>query len=258
MTEKAYAKINLFLSVGKKRADGYHDIDTVMHTVSLFDEVVLEKSDTLRVTCDMDIDEKDNLAYKAAQAFFAYTGITPSVEITVKKHLPSQAGLGGGSADAAAVLRGLNKMYSASLDVQTLASIAAPLGADIPFLVYGGKARCRGIGEIITPWEKECLHLVIVKPDVPCPTGKMYGELDKTEREYVPYTEGVYFNSFDSVCPFQCREAMDRLKSLGASVSMLSGSGSAVFGVFETGEKAKIVAKMLETEYPYSVYAYTV
>ncbi len=258
MTEKAYAKINLFLSVGKKRADGYHDIDTVMHTVSLYDEVVLEKSDTLRVVCDMDIPETDNLAYKAAQASFAYTGIRPSVKITIKKHLPSQAGMGGGSADAAAVLRGLNKMYSASLDVQTLASIGAPLGADIPFCVYGGKARCRGIGEKITPLEKERLHLVIVKPDVACPTGKMYGELDNTEKEEVPYSEGVYFNSFDSVCPFQCREAIERLKSLGASVSMLSGSGSAVFGVFDTEETAKRTAKALETEYPFSAYAYTV
>lgn len=258
MTEKAYAKINLFLSVGKKRADGYHDIDTVMHTVSVYDEVSFTQSDTLRVTCDMDIDEKENLAYKAAQAFFAYTGIIPSVEITVKKHLPSQAGLGGGSADAAAVLRGLNKMYSAGLDVQTLASIGAHLGADIPFLVYGGKARCRGIGEQITPMEKERLHLVIVKPEASCPTGKMYGELDKLEREYVAYSEGVYFNSFDSVCPFQCREAIERLTLLGASVAMLSGSGSAVFGVFETEVSARAVAGILREEYPYSVYAYTV
>lgn len=258
MTEKAYAKINLFLSVGKKRADGYHDIDTVMHTVSVYDEVVFAHSDTLRVVCNMDIDEKDNLAYKAAQAFFAYTGITPSVEITVKKHLPSQAGLGGGSADAAAVLRGLNKMYSASLDMQTLASIAAPLGADIPFCVYGGKARCTGIGEQITPMEKDLLHLVIVKPDASCPTGKMYGELDSIQREYVPYKEGVYFNSFDFVCPFQCREAIERLKLLGASDAMLSGSGSAVFGVFDTEVAARAVAGILGEEYPFSVYAYTV
>lgn len=258
MTEKAYAKINLFLSVGEKRADGYHDIDTVMHTVSVYDEVVFSHSDTLRVTCDMDIDEKENLAYKAAQAFFAYTGITPSVEITVKKHLPSQAGLGGGSADAAAVLRGLNNMYSAGLDVQTLATVAAPLGADIPFLVYGGKARCRGIGEKITPMEKDFLHLAIVKPDVACPTGKMYGELDRIQREYVPYKEGSFFNSFDSVCPFQCREAIERLKLLGASDAMLSGSGSAVFGVFETEVSARAVAGILREEYPYSVYAYTV
>lgn len=258
MTEKAYAKINLFLSVGEKRADGYHDIDTVMHTVSVYDEVSFAPCDTLHVTCDMDIDEKDNLAYKAAQAFFAYTGITPSVEITVKKHLPSQAGLGGGSADAAAVLRGLNKMYSASLDVQTLASIGASLGADIPFCVYGGKARCRGIGEQITPMEKDLLHLVIVKPDASCPTGKMYGELDSIERERLSYAEGVYFNSFDSVCPFQCRQAMDELRSLGASVSMLSGSGSAVFGIFETEEKAKEAARLLAGKYPFSVYAYTV
>ena len=181
--------------MGGRRADGYHDIDTVMHTVSLCDEVSFEKCDTLRVFCDMDVPEKENLAYRAAQAFFDYTGITPSAKITVKKLVPSKAGLGGGSADAAAVLRGLNKMYGSGLDTQTLAHIGAPLGADIPFCVYGGKARCEGIGEIITPMEKEQLHLSIVKPDVDCPTGTMYALLDEAEREAVLYEEGSFFNS---------------------------------------------------------------
>lgn len=258
MTEKAFAKINLFLSVGKKRPDGYHHIDTVMHTVSLYDEVLFEKCHTLRVFCDMDVPEKENLAYKAAQAFFEYTGITPSVKITVKKLIPSKAGLGGGSADAAAVLRGLNKMYKAGLDTQTLARIGAPLGADIPFCVYGGKARCKGIGEIITPMEKEKLFLAIVKPDADCPTGKMYALLDEKERETVLYKENLFFNSFDAVCPEECKQAVKRLLALGASKAMLSGSGSAVFGVFSTEEQAKNAAKTLEKEYPFSVCAYTI
>ena len=258
MTEKAFAKINLFLSVGGRRADGYHDIDTVMHTVSLCDEVSFEKCDTLRVFCDMDVPEKENLAYRAAQAFFDYTGITPSAKITVKKLVPSKAGLGGGSADAAAVLRGLNKMYGSGLDTQTLARIGAPLGADIPFCVYGGKARCEGIGEIITPMEKEQLHLAIVKPDVDCPTGKMYALLDEAEREPVLYEEGSFFNSFDAVCPEECKKAMERLLALGAKNAMLSGSGSAVFGVFQTEEKARKAAEVLEKEYPFSVFAQTI
>ena len=258
MTEKAFAKINLFLSVGGRRADGYHDIDTVMHTVSLCDEVSFEKCDTLRVFCDMDVPEKENLAYRAAQAFFDYTGITPSAKITVKKLVPSKAGLGGGSADAAAVLRGLNKMYGSGLDTQTLARIGAPLGADIPFCVYGGKARCEGIGEIITPMEKEKLHLAIVKPDVDCPTGKMYALLDEAERKPVLYEEGSFFNSFDAVCPEECKTAMKRLLALGAKNAMLSGSGSAVFGVFQTEEKARKAAEVLEKEYPFSVFAQTI
>ena len=258
MTEKAFAKINLFLSVFQKRADGYHHIDTVMHTVSLCDEVCFEKCDTLRVFCDMDVPEKENLAYKAAQAFFEYTGITPSAKITVKKHIPSKAGLGGGSADAAAVLRGLNKMYEAGLDTQTLARIGAPLGADIPFCVYGGKARCEGIGELITPMETETLYLAIVKPDVDCPTGKMYLLLDEKERETVSYKENLFFNSFDAVCPEECKKAMERLLALGAKNAMLSGSGSAVFGVFQTEEKARKAAETLEKEYPFSAYAHTI
>ncbi len=258
MTEKAFAKINLFLSVGQKREDGYHQIDTVMHTVSLYDEVLFEKCHTLRVVCDIDVSEKENLAYKAAQAFFGYTGTIPSVKITVKKHIPSKAGLGGGSADAAAVLRGLNEMYNAGLDTQTLARIGAPLGADIPFCVYGGKARCGGIGDIVTPMEKEHLHLAIVKPDADCPTGKMYSLLDETQRETVSYKENLFFNSFDTVCPSECKTAIKRLLALGAKNAMLSGSGSAVFGVFETEREAVSAAKELEKEYHFSVYAHTI
>ncbi len=258
MTEKAFAKINLFLSVLKKRQDGYHDIDTVMHTVSLYDEVSFEKSPALQVACDMDVPEKENFAYKAAQAFFEYTGITPSVKITVKKHIPSKAGLGGGSADAAAVLRGLNAMYSAELDTQTLARIGASLGADIPFCVYGGKARCKGIGEVITPMEKETLFLCVVKPDADCPTGKMYSLLDETEREPVSYKENLFFNSFDAVCPEECKQAVRRMKESGAKEAMLSGSGSAVFGVFQTESEARNAAKTLKNEYPFVSFAYTV
>ncbi|MBO5402867.1 MAG: 4-(cytidine 5'-diphospho)-2-C-methyl-D-erythritol kinase [Clostridia bacterium] len=258
MTEYAYAKINLFLSVGEKRADGYHNIDTVMHTVSLCDEVIIEKAPALRVFCDMDVSEKDNLAYKAATAFYNYTGITPSAEITVKKHIPSQAGLGGGSADAAAVLRGLDKLYGAGLSTATLASLGTPLGADVPFCVYGGKARCKGIGEKITVLEKDFLHLVIIKPNANCPTGKMYGELDKINREIPEYREGVYFNSFDGVCPQECRDATAFLSASGASVSMLSGSGSAVFGVFDTESAARNAAEKAKSVYPFAVYAHTI
>ncbi len=258
MTEHAYAKINLFLSVGNRRADGYHDIDTVMHTVSLCDEVSFKKGSSLRVFCDMDVPERDNLAFRAAVAFFDYTGLSPSAEITVKKHIPSQAGLGGGSADAAAVLRGLNKLYGAGLSIEELAEIGTPLGADIPFCVYGGKARCRGIGEKITVLQKELLHLVIIKPNTNCPTGKMYGELDKINRDIPEYKEGTYFNSFDAVCPPECKDAMAFLSAEGASVSMLSGSGSAVFGVFDTESAARKAAEKAKSVYPFSVYAHTI
>lgn len=258
MILNAFAKVNLFLSVGEKRPDGYHDIETVMHTVSICDRVEITYADTLTVVSDMDIPMEDNLAYKAASAFFSYTGITPSVKIEITKRIPSQAGMGGGSADAAAVLNGLNQMYKTNLTKQTLADIGVSLGADIPFLVYGGKALCRGIGEKITPMEKESLHLAVIKPEVGCPTGKMYGELDKTEREIPEYTEGLYFNSFDFVCPAECKTAISRLYSLGAETAMLSGSGSACFGIFKKAEDAVRASELLKKEYPFSEYAQTV
>lgn len=258
MVEKAYAKINLFLSVGDKRADGYHDIDTVMHTVSLFDTVELSEFEGLRVECaELDIPKEQNLAFRAAQAFFSHTGIIPSVRVSVNKRIPAQAGLGGGSADAAAVLRGLNKMYSAGLSLPVLAGIGSTLGADIPFCVYGGKARCRGIGDIILPLETEHLHLVIIKPQADCPTGKMYSALDNIQRTVPVYGEVEYFNSFDSVCPAECRAATQKLLSLGAETAMLSGSGSAVFGIFATEESARKAENAVKHEYPFVSYAYT-
>jgi 4-diphosphocytidyl-2-C-methyl-D-erythritol kinase len=180
------------------------------------------------------------------------------IHVRLVKRIPSCAGMGGGSADAAAVLRGLNRLYGAGLSTATLASLGTPLGADIPFCVYGGKARCKGIGEQITVLEKDFLHLVIIKPGANCPTGKMYGVLDEINREIPEYDEGVYFNSFDAVCPQECKDAMAFLSASGASVSMLSGSGSAVFGVFDTESAARNAAEKAKSVYPFAVYAYTI
>ena len=158
ITETARAKINLTLWVGRKRPDGYHSIDSVMHNISLSDEITLEKSNEILLTV-LEGDApagQENLMVRAAEAFFAVTELEGGVFLTLKKRIPSGAGMGGGSADAAAVLRGLSKAYEHPLSKEDLLKVAARIGADVPFCVEGGASRCQGIGEILTParaWE---------------------------------------------------------------------------------------------------------
>ena len=158
ITETARAKINLTLWVGRKRPDGYHSIDSVMHSISLSDEITLEKSNEILLTV-LEGDApagQENLMVRAAEAFFAVTELEGGVFLTLKKRIPSGAGMGGGSADAAAVLRGLSKAYEHPLSKEDLLKVAARIGADVPFCVEGGASRCQGIGEILTParaWE---------------------------------------------------------------------------------------------------------
>lgn len=153
ITETARAKINLTLWVGRKRPDGYHSIDSVMHSISLSDEITLEKSNEILLTV-LEGDApagQENLMVRAAEAFFAVTELEGGVFLTLKKRIPSGAGMGGGSADAAAVLRGLSKAYEHPLSKEDLLKVAARIGADVPFCVEGGASRCQGIGEILTP-----------------------------------------------------------------------------------------------------------
>ena len=137
---KANAKINLSLSVLGKRKDGYHELDTVMQSISLYDTVYIEKGDKITGECG-EFGGEDNIAFKAAAAFFKVCSINGGANIKIEKRRPSAAGMGGGSADAAAVLVGLNKLYKTKLSYEKLLSIAVKLGADVPFLICGGSAR---------------------------------------------------------------------------------------------------------------------
>lgn len=151
--ETAYAKINLTLSVGERRPDGYHDIDSVMHSISLHDTITLKKADTvsLSILKGSAPAGRDNLMVKAAEHFLAARHIIGGVSMTLAKEIPSEAGMGGGSSDAAAVLRGLSALYETGDTPETLAALGAALGADIPFCVLAGAARCEGIGENSPP-----------------------------------------------------------------------------------------------------------
>ena len=176
----ACAKINLSLSVLGKREDGYHELDTVMQSVDLSDTVYIEKCRGIITDCK-GISAEENIAARAARLFCEKTG-AEGCKIKIEKRIPAAAGLGGGSADAAAVLAGLNRLYKTGISKTELCEIAVKIGADVPFLIAGGTARARGIGEKLTPLMplKDCYFLLAKAEEKPS-TAEMFSRLDSTD-----------------------------------------------------------------------------
>ena len=267
--EKAYAKINYCLNVSKKRPNGYHDLVTVMQTVSLFDVVTLtpRRDDRLCLVTDMDGDPEKNLALRAARAYFA-DAPTCGYTIALEKHIPVAAGLGGGSADAAAVLRALNKIEKRYTPA-ALAAVALTLGADVPFCLVGGTCLCQGVGEIMTPLVSRAAPVfVVAAAGEGVSTPAAFAALDQARAELKEKQEKVtpsglisaleqgsvarlsptLYNDFESVI-LPLRPAAAALKQTlleaGAAAALMSGSGPAVFGVFETAKAAETAAKRI-------------
>lgn len=278
VTEKAYAKLNLTLEVGEKRPDGYHELVSVMTSATLYDTITVEKADAITLTCDRADLPTDgrNLAVKAAGAFFETTGIYGGCHITLEKRIPSEAGLGGGSSDAAAVLRALRNLYAPDMTTEELEAIGAQVGSDVPYCVRGGTVLCRGRGEQMTtlPDMPPCWY-VIIKPAEAFSTGKMYGEIDWQKPQVVSTTAllmeeldrgnlaeiAVHMNNtFQEVISEESRvwDIQSRLLKAGALVAMMSGSGSAVFGIFDEEETAKAAAEALKKIYPQTFLAQSV
>ena len=270
ITEKAFAKINLTLSVGEKRKDGYHDIDSVMHSISLHDKITLEKSGeiSLSVTKGSAPSGQENLMWKAAELFFAETGISGGVRMELEKHIPAQAGLGGGSSDAAAVLRGLNRLMKTGLSVEELSDMGKQIGADVPFCITGGCCRCRGIGEKLTKvpgWNG--LPLVIVRPPVAVETGKAYAVLDRAEKQTGNKTDACIraleekdrkklaeslSNDFEKALFAEepVLEETSRRLALFSRPLLMTGSGSAFFVIAESRTDRKRLAEEIKKEGP--------
>lgn len=263
LTKKAFAKINLTLEIlGTRRGDGFHDIASVMMKVpELYDEVELVPSDSasengkIAFACDKDVCEPEkNLAYRAAKAYYdaVHTALV-GVSISLKKHIPSGAGLAGGSSDAAAVLNGLNELFG-KLDKSELFQIALSLGSDIPFcLDECGTALCTGRGEIIEPLPgPENVRVAVRFPKTPLSTAGIYAEYDRFHgddysknksfsmaallKKHAALEELAPFlcNDFQPLCEKRCPEIAElctALRNEGAYAQM-SGSGSAVFGLW--------------------------
>lgn len=251
----AYAKINLFLEIHQKRPDGFHNIESVMHTVSLCDDVTLEINDSGYVTLDcpaLDIPKEKNIAWKAAKLYLEATNIKDGIHIAIKKNIPWEAGLGGGSSDAGAVLRGLNKIYGRMTEAELFA-LAAEIGSDVPFCVAGGCMLATGRGEILSPLPAlpNC-YILIVKGDKGTSTAAAYAAADavgfspeKNSLSDALVTRdlskicALTFNRFEDTAPY-AEDIKNSLFSLSALTALLSGSGSAVFAVFDNLDYAEI------------------
>lgn len=252
----APAKINLTLDVAGRRSDGYHTIVTVMQSISLSDTVFIEQNDSgkLLFECRADgiPDGKENIAYKAAEAFLNYSNVScGGLYISVHKHIPFQAGLGGGSADCAAVLVGLNKLLGTDYSKNKLCEIGVKLGADVPFCITGGTKLCRGIGEDISPAPPlENCFIVIGKGSSGISTKKAYEKIDLLDN-YNVSDPSLYDGTLSSLGKAggnifeRVTESNDvsEIKSIftecGAEYSAMSGSGSAVFGLFVNRKDAE-------------------
>lgn len=274
LREFAFAKINLTLDVLGKREDGYHDLKSVMQTVSIRDDIEIDlgTEKPWKLICDKDDIPTDegNLAWKAAKLFFETTKKDPDgIEIRITKRIPSQAGMGGGSADAAAVLRALNTHYNAPFSILALAELGGQIGSDVPFCVLGGTAMVEGRGERLRklPDMPDCF-MVVCKPDFSCSTAELYAELDKAEIAKRPDNKAMesalyagdlgkisenIWNVFDPIVTKKHLE-LNYIKSIcnsyGAVAQQMTGSGSAVFAITDSFEYAAVICNMLKDNYP--------
>jgi 4-diphosphocytidyl-2-C-methyl-D-erythritol kinase len=263
---RAPAKINWFLSVLGRRSDGYHDIVSPMQCVSLFDVLDFEESDGIELESEMDIPVEENLVYRAAVLLREHVSYQGGVRITLKKEIPSAAGLGGGSSDAAFTLMGLNRLWGLRKTREELMGLAAELGSDVPFFINGPFALIEGRGERVSRLvAQSLLTVLLVNPGVPVSTAWAYGryepELTKKKVDIklfcralagkdFPSLRRMIFNDLEGPVtgryPVVAR-IREELNANGAVVSCMSGSGSTVFGVFRSEKQAlDAAAKMGE------------
>ena len=272
LTIPAFAKINWSLRVGGKRADGYHEIDTVLQTISLHDSLTFSTAndDEIGFGCDDHSIPSDetNLVWRAAAALRERYSIKRGVKVRLEKRIPSEAGLGGGSSDAAATLIALAQLWKIETSANDLGRIAESLGSDVTFFLFGGRARATGRGELIEPLDDAPeQHLLIIKPNVSVSTAKAYDVLNSpalTSSDAKPillrsqasddsasFDLNALHNDFERTV-FQFEPEIERAKNAlmksGAKAAMLGGSGSAVFGIFENQDAQERAIQAIELE----------
>ena len=274
VTARAPAKLNLFLEVLGRRADGYHDVESLLVTTDLYDDLTLEDDPTGALSLDCDDPSlptgPENLVLRAAEAFRLAMGLSRGARIRLTKAIPAQAGLGGGSSDAATTLLGLADLWDVDVSVAELDRIAERLGSDVPFFLHPPAAVCRGRGEQVEPVELgACYHFVLARPDVGVSTADAYHNLDLPERPVPiePILEAFRSGDparlgrhlFNRLAPVAERLASDLVRVREALSSLiptelvgvsLSGSGSAYFGLALDREAANRAARKLQTTLP--------
>lgn len=282
-TSNAYAKINISLDITGKLPDGYHEMKMVMQTVSLSDEITIkcESGRGISVSAGLPYipDDERNIAVKAANTFFDYTQISGyKTQISIKKNIPVCAGLGGGSADAACVLRMLNKIFDTGLDRKVLEALGETIGSDVPFCIDGGTKLAEGRGEILTdltPIKQS--FVVICKPAFSCSTPELFALVKCKEIRSRPDTSGLIkaldehdlsgiarrmYNVFEDILPYGMKKDVDEIKGVmiefGALGATMTGSGSTVFGLFDNEAAAQNAFGKLKEDYEECFLAETV
>lgn len=280
--ESAYAKINITLDVLGRREDGYHELRMIMQTVSLRDMIAVRigcGGNEIRTVSNLGYlpDDDRNIVVKAAHAFFEVSGVVcDGVHIAIEKRIPVAAGLGGGSSNGAAVLRALNRLYKTNLTIEELCDIGLKIGADVPFCIHGGTMLAEGIGEVLTklPDMPEC-YVVLCKPGFGMSTAQVYGALNSNEIKQHPDTTRIctaiekgdlreiaenMYNVLEEVVSKERSEiAATRaiLMKYGALGSLMSGSGSTTFGIFNDMKFAEAAYKKLKSCYRDTFFAKT-
>ncbi len=278
VTMRAPAKLNLTLEVGAKRDDGYHPITSVMSHISLYDEISVTKSEALEFETNASYLRNDdkNLCVVAAKRYLEYKGIKDeSVKITLKKLIPSNSGMGGGSADAATVIKLMERLYGA-LDDEKRGALALSLGSDVPFCMTETSALCQGTGEIITPImpSPKRLYVVVAKNALKLSTAKVYSDFDTYQTAFTgshtdvikalesgnfPLLKNGMCNVFESNIFAECPEVAslrEKLLELGAFAARMTGAGPTVFGMFEKRYLAERALRSLREDRILSYFAY--
>ena len=270
ITERAYAKIDLSLDVTGKRPDGYHEVRMVMQTVDIYDTLTFEKADE-GITIDVGGSplpaDGDNLIYKASKAVMDKCGITGGVTISLDKHIPIAAGMAGGSSDAAAALRGVNRLYECGLSYEELREIGVKIGADVPYCVEGGTVLAEGIGEKLTFMSPLPEYiLAVAKPERGVSTGNIYKSLDEIfdtithpdvdamleafkaqDMSFVKYLGNVLEYVTIPLCP-EVDEIKKIFRESNTVGTLMTGSGPTVFAFFEDRDEAlKAINKVRES-----------
>lgn len=268
MKLRANAKVNLTLDVLYKRPDNYHEVEMIMQTLDLADVLYIEESKQTKVICNHPFvpNDNNNLVYKAVEAIKSYSGIDKNVTITIEKNIPVAAGLGGGSSDCAATLKGLNRLWNLGINISTLEEIGLSLGADVPFFIRGGTQLAKGIGEKLIKLPSPAqMWVVLAKPNIGVSTKEVYTSLDLKTISRRPNTKemikAIESKNFKGICNNLCnvletvtlkkhvtvRSIKNKMAQLGACGVLMSGSGPTVFGICSTYERAMKVARSLET-----------
>lgn len=271
ITIRAYGKINLTLDITGKRKDGYHLLEMIMQSVDIYDTIRVKKSEskstTIKCSGDHAPSDSSNIAYRAAELIISKYKGSKAVDIDIIKRIPAAAGMAGGSADAAAVIYAMNSLFEMDLNEKELRQTALELGADVPFCLMGGTVLAKGIGEDLTYLNFMDLDLIVVKPDDAVSTDRIYKNVDISRITRRPDNKKALkaielndkkmlmdsmYNVLEPVTQIfvpKISEIEKNLTDNGAVFAMMTGSGSAVFGIFDDKEKMKAAYSEIKKTY---------